>query len=30
VFPLIEANAEQVPLADARFDLVVSEYGASV
>jgi SAM-dependent methyltransferase len=29
-FPLIEANAEQVPLPDASFDLVVSEYGASV
>ena len=30
VFPLIEANAERVPLASASFDLVVSEYGASV
>jgi SAM-dependent methyltransferase len=29
-FPLIEADAEDVPLADDRFDLVVSEYGASV
>jgi SAM-dependent methyltransferase len=29
-FPLIEANAEEVPLPDASFDLVVSEYGASV
>ena len=29
-FPLVEANAERVPLADGRFDLVVSEYGASV
>jgi SAM-dependent methyltransferase len=29
-FPLVEANAESVPLADAGFDLVVSEYGASV
>src|SRR5262249_46259978 len=29
-FPLIEANAGEVPLADGRFDLVVSEYGASV
>jgi len=29
-FPLIEANAEQVPLPDASFDLVVSDYGASV
>jgi SAM-dependent methyltransferase len=30
VFPLVEGNAEHVPLADAGFDLVVSEYGASV
>ena len=30
VFPLVEANAEDVPLADASFDLVVSEYGASL
>jgi SAM-dependent methyltransferase len=30
VFPLIEGNAENVPLADEGFDLVVSEYGASV
>jgi SAM-dependent methyltransferase len=29
-FPLIEANAEAVPLANATFDLVVSEYGASI
>jgi SAM-dependent methyltransferase len=29
-FPLVEADAERVPLADGRFDLVVSEYGASV
>jgi SAM-dependent methyltransferase len=29
-FPLIEANAEKVPLRDRSFDLVVSEYGASV
>jgi SAM-dependent methyltransferase len=29
-FPLVEANAESVPLADAGFDLAVSEYGASV
>ena len=28
-FPLIEANAEDVPLRSASFDLVVSEYGAS-
>jgi SAM-dependent methyltransferase len=29
-FPLIEANAEHAPLRDDTFDLVVSEYGASV
>ncbi len=29
-FPLIHGNAEVVPLADASFDLVVSEYGASI
>jgi SAM-dependent methyltransferase len=29
-FPLIEANAEAVPLPDASFDLVHSEYGASI
>jgi SAM-dependent methyltransferase len=29
-FPLIEANAEDVPLPDACFDLAVSEYGASI
>jgi ubiquinone/menaquinone biosynthesis C-methylase UbiE len=29
-FPLIEANAEEVPLPDASFDLVHSEYGASI
>jgi SAM-dependent methyltransferase len=29
-FPLVEANAEDVPFPDASFDLVVSEYGASV
>jgi SAM-dependent methyltransferase len=29
-FPLIEANAEQVPLGDASFDLALSEYGASI
>jgi SAM-dependent methyltransferase len=28
-FPLIEADAEHVPLRDASFDLVVSEYGAA-
>jgi SAM-dependent methyltransferase len=27
-FPLIEGNAEQVPLPDASFDLAISEYGA--
>jgi SAM-dependent methyltransferase len=29
-FPLIEAGAEHVPVADASFDLAVSEYGASI
>jgi SAM-dependent methyltransferase len=29
-FPLIEANAEDVPLPDGTFDLAVSEYGASL
>jgi SAM-dependent methyltransferase len=29
-FPLVEANAEDVPLPDASFDLAVSEYGASI
>jgi SAM-dependent methyltransferase len=29
-FPLVQADAERVPLRDASFDLVVSEYGASV
>jgi SAM-dependent methyltransferase len=29
-FPLIEANAEDVPLPDESFDLAVSEYGACV
>jgi len=28
-FPLIQASAEQVPVAGATFDLVISEYGAS-
>ncbi len=27
-FPLVEGNAEQVPLPDASFDLAISEYGA--
>jgi SAM-dependent methyltransferase len=30
MFPLIEADAQDVPLRDASFDLVLSEYGASV
>ncbi len=29
-FPLVEAPAERVPLPDASFDLVLSEYGASL
>jgi SAM-dependent methyltransferase len=29
-FPLLEANAEEVPLPDESFDVVVSEYGASI
>ena len=29
-FPLLHADAERVPLVDARFDLVISEYGASI
>ena len=29
-FPLIEATGEQVPLPDASFDIVHSEYGASI
>jgi ubiquinone/menaquinone biosynthesis C-methylase UbiE len=29
-FPLVEAPAESVPLPDASFDVVVSEYGASL
>jgi SAM-dependent methyltransferase len=29
-FPLIHADAEQVPLADSSFDLAISEYGASL
>jgi SAM-dependent methyltransferase len=29
-FPLIHASAEQAPFADASFDLVISEYGASI
>ena len=30
VFPLLEANAEAVPLPDASFDLAISEYGAAI
>ncbi len=29
-FPLIQADAEQVPLASGSFDLAISEYGASI
>jgi SAM-dependent methyltransferase len=29
-FPLLEANAEEVPLPDESFDVAVSEYGASL
>jgi SAM-dependent methyltransferase len=29
-FPLIHASAEEVPIPDARFDRVLSEYGASI
>jgi SAM-dependent methyltransferase len=29
-FPLVEASAEAVPLPDVSFDLVLSEYGASI
>src|SRR5215831_9268613 len=29
-FPLVEATGEDVPLADASFDIVHSEYGASI
>ena len=29
-FPLVEASAEDVPLADASFDVALSEYGASI
>ena len=29
-FPLVEGNAEEMPFADETFDLVVSEYGASI
>jgi SAM-dependent methyltransferase len=29
-FPLVQASAEQAPFADGRFDLAISEYGASI
>ncbi len=29
-FPLVQADGEHVPFADGRFDLVISEYGASI
>jgi SAM-dependent methyltransferase len=29
-YPLVQANAEQVPLRDGSFDLVISEYGAAI
>lgn len=29
-FPLVHADAELVPMADASFDMVISEYGASI
>jgi SAM-dependent methyltransferase len=29
-FPLVHANAERAPFADGRFDLAISEYGASI
>jgi ubiquinone/menaquinone biosynthesis C-methylase UbiE len=29
-FPLVQAVAESVPLADDSFDVIVSEYGASI
>jgi len=29
-FPLVHADAERAPFADASFDLVISEYGASI
>lgn len=29
-FPLVQANAERVPLKSERFDLAISEYGASI
>jgi SAM-dependent methyltransferase len=29
-FPLVQANAEEVPLRDGSFDVVISEYGAAI
>ncbi len=29
-FPLVHGNAEKLPFRDARFDLAISEYGASI
>jgi SAM-dependent methyltransferase len=29
-FPLVQADAERVPLRDASFDLAISEYGAAI
>jgi SAM-dependent methyltransferase len=29
-FPLVHANAEELPFADERFDLAISEYGAAL
>lgn len=30
IFPLLQGNAESVPLPDASFDFAISEYGASI
>ena len=29
-FPLVQANAEHLPIVDGRFDLAISEFGASI
>ena len=29
-FPLVQADAERIPLASGRFDLVVSEHGVAM
>lgn len=29
-FPLVQADGEHIPFADGRFDLIISEYGASI